>query len=104
MIRNVRMAPPILGGGNNPISVNGRSYSVSIGSFVDMPDFDATVASGNGWLQLGIVGTTAQRPVPADSDFPVATKHPYLDTTLSKAIVWDRSNQVWRDPFTGAAA
>jgi hypothetical protein len=94
------MIPPAVGGGNNPITLNGRTYTA--GAFIDMPDFDGSVAAANGWTIMGYVGTTAQRPTPQDPAPILSVGLKYVDTTLGKLVSWDGST--WRDPVTGLAA
>lgn len=91
---NILLMPP---GAKSKTShaVNGRTYTASPGSTVTAPDFDAQVLSANGWITIGPVGTTAQRP---------ATPQPnqlYHDTTLGYVIAWEGA--AWRNPNTGAA-
>lgn len=100
MTRILRMTPPAVGAGNNPIIVNGRTYNAT-GAFMDMPDADAFVASANGWTVQGMVGTTAQRPSPSDTDAPTVGLR-YIDTSLGKIVAWD--GKAWRDPVTGLTA
>jgi hypothetical protein len=97
MSRNVRMLAPVVTGANptlmNPLSVNGRSYSASVGSHVDAPDFDAALLEANGWQRYAFVGTTSQRPTPQDPDFLGLSIRDlkYYDTSLSALLVFDGS-------------
>jgi hypothetical protein len=85
------------------IAVNGRTYSASPGSALDVPDFDAGALAANGWIKVAPSGPTSARPTPA------ATRAPYIagngsqffDTTLTALIVYDGAT--WRNPATGAA-
>jgi hypothetical protein len=94
-----RIMPPA-DGTHGSISVNGRSYSVAIGGYVDVPDQDARIMSANGWTLsaagLGGVGTTTLRPTN-----PTKGQN-FHDTTLGYNIVWDGKN--WRNPTSGATA
>lgn len=67
------------------------------GTFVDVTQATSEVLRSNGWIQLGYVVTTATRPT-----LPAAplSGHPYIDTTIGKAIFWDGA--LWRD-VTGNA-
>ncbi len=86
-----RMIPPGLG--NNPaVVIQNRSYSVALGSFVDVPDFDGQVLRANNWVCLGQVGTTAQRTSIA---IGLNGINSYVDTTLGYAVFWDGA--LWRD-------
>lgn len=70
--------------------VNGRTYTGVPGTPQDVPDFDMPGLRANGWTNLGVVGTTAQRPVV----LPPGVKH-FVDTTINKIIYWDGAT--WRD-------
>ena len=82
----------------NPITttVNGRTYSTTAGTPLDVPDFDALVLRANGWhvSALGGVGTTSIRPA-----FPNKGAR-FLDTSLGVEISFDGKN--WRNAITGA--
>jgi hypothetical protein len=54
-------------------------------------------------IQIGLAGTTAQRPKAGDPDFPVGMPAglPYLDTTLGYVIHHDGTG-AWRNGATGA--
>ena len=105
---NIRMMPPA-----DPakyafvgtMTVNGRQYSATQGSTLDVPDFDADVLEANGWLHLGPVGPTSARP-PADTlaEFvqSIGAGYRFIDTTLGAAIVF--TGQGWVNAVTGAAA
>lgn len=93
-----RMLPPAEG--NRPtITVNGRTYSCPIGSFLDnVPDQDAFVMMANGWTEAasGGAGASTARPAkPQKGDR-------FFDTTLGYNIVFD--GKTWRNPANGAAA
>jgi hypothetical protein len=103
--RTVRMIPPPPTSGHNPLTVNARTYSGPVANPVDIPEVDAEVAAGNAWTRLGMVGTTAQRPSPQDSDFQngIPSGFRYIDTTIPAAILYDAQNKLWRHAVTGAA-
>jgi hypothetical protein len=92
---NIRLFPPSSGPTSH--TVNGRTYSASPGTSIDVPDFDAQVLQANGWTAAapGGVGTTAQRPVNP------AKGAQYHDTTLGLTVTWD--GKAWRNPATGSA-
>lgn len=77
------------------VTINGRTYS-NPGTFIDMPDFDASVLDANSWIVAaqGGVGATAARPTV--NLFPVLE---YLDTTLGYIVKWNGS--AWINPNTG---
>lgn len=97
---NARMFPP--GDGRHPTIavIGGRSYTATVGNFLDVPTQDAHVLQANGWTRAGdtgIVGPTSARPASMASGV-------YFDTTLSVPVFWDKLAGVWRNIFTGAAA
>jgi hypothetical protein len=83
--------------GTDQITVNGRTYTTTNGTAIDVPDHDADVMRANGWYAPapGGSGATASRPtnVPRNTVF--------FDSTLSALIVWD--GKTWRNKTTGAA-
>lgn len=81
---------PNTGGGT--AKRDGRTYTVAANSFIDVPDGDSRTM--HGFVNAGLVGTTAQRPVNA-----AAGAH-FIDTTAAKVVVSDGAGS-WRDPFTG---
>jgi hypothetical protein len=89
---NIRLMPP--GNGTNAVVVcSGRKYTQTPGGTIDVADFDAAELEANGWVRVGVVGTTAQRPVtPAKGMI-------YVDTTVSKVI--HHEGATWRDCITG---
>jgi len=82
------------------IRVNGRTYTGTPGNAYDIPDFDGPGVRANGWHFIGLVGTTAQRPVLTPATSPEAP-FIYIDTTVGAAIF--RDGLTWRT-YTGAAA
>jgi hypothetical protein len=92
---NIRVMPPA--SGSTTCTANGRSYSCAVGSFLDVPDFDALVLLANGWTSPagGLeVGTTASRPAKPKKN------QAFHDSTLGYVIHFDGAN--WRNPNTGA--
>ncbi|KAA0685986.1 hypothetical protein DTW90_34430 [Neorhizobium sp. P12A] len=47
----MHVSPPA-DGSNNPITVNGRSYSCTIGQALTVPDQDGFVMRANGWSKV----------------------------------------------------
>ena len=94
MMPNTRVLPP----DSNPITttVNGRSYSTTAGTPIDVPDCDALALRANGWhvSALGGVGTSTTRPLNPTK----GTR--FADTTLGVEITFDGKN--WRNAITGA--
>jgi hypothetical protein len=87
-----RMIPDTKKGGGTLTTTGGRAITVAQNTYQDMPIDDAVRLQG--WLNCGLVGTTAQRPSNAASGIH------YIDTTLSKVVVSDGAGY-WHDPFTG---
>jgi len=93
---NIRMLPSTTG--NNSHTVNKRTITAAVGSFQDVPDFDAAPLNANGWTAIGnSVGATTARPTGA----VVFRGWLHIDTTLGFIIVWDGSS--WRNPANAAA-
>ncbi len=91
-------------GAGNP---NLRSYSAAAGGFIDAigdPNGgDAASLVSQGFIPICASGTTAQRPTFATTTVGVGPRGVfYLDTTISKIVVWDGVS--WRDPVTGNTA
>lgn len=105
-INTVRMTAANLASGTRTGVASGRPYSCAVGSVIDVPEFDASTLAAQGFLSLGISGTTAQRPAyppNANSDPRIAkvpTNLDYVDTTLGAAITFNGS--VWVNAATGA--
>ncbi len=106
---NMRVLPPVTNAGNNPIIVNGRSYSAAAGTYLDVPTEDGALLCANGWhpaLTRGAqVGPATARPAaPGAAPFYWSDKAPriFIDTTLGAVVVWDGAS--WRNVLTGAAA
>jgi len=86
-------------------TVNGRTYSATPGSAIDIFDADAEVLSANGWIKVALSGPTTARPSPNPLGTPPYLAGPgfkFLDTTLGKIVVYDGAT--FRDPVTGAAS
>ena len=96
-----RLMPP--SNGQNTTVVNGRTYVCTLGSTIDVPDFDADILESNGWTRTtsGGIGTTAQRPILNQAGGTAPKELNYYDTTLGYVIVYD--GKTWRNPSTGAA-
>jgi hypothetical protein len=91
---NIRVLPPVQVASQTQ-TVNGRSYTGSPGSVLDVPDFDANVLTANNWTKVAVSGATSARPTnPARGMF-------FVDTTLAYVICWDGA--AWRNPATGAS-
>jgi hypothetical protein len=98
-----RMLPPIATSQQSR-SVNGRTYSATPGSAIDIVDFDADQLSANGWVKVALSGPTAARPSPNLNGSPpylAAAGFHFFDVSLAKVVVFDGAN--WRDPATGNA-
>lgn len=91
----VRLMPPETAVTSASITVNGRSYTCSVASTIDVPDADALVMRANGWLASATGGVGATRPANPKKN---TTFH---DTSLNINIIFD--GKVWRNPNTGAA-
>jgi hypothetical protein len=92
----LRMLAPA-GPATTTTRVNGRAYTGTPGTPIDVPDFDAFALEANGWLTTALhgVGTTAARPL---NPFKGMV---YLDTTLAVPIKYDGAN--WRNQSSGAS-
>ena len=97
---NRRMLPPTQVGYQTR-TVNGRTYTGSTGVVMDIPDFDATTLSANGWIDICPSGTTLQRPTGTLGQYNASAGFKFFDTTLNQIIVSDGKS--WRDPATGNA-
>jgi hypothetical protein len=103
MSMNVRCLPPTQAG-KQSINVNGRNYSCAVGSFIDVPDFDAQNLGANGWTCLGPVGPSSSRPstnYTVNPPYVAAAGVKFIDTTIGKVIFHDGVS--WRDPIIGNA-
>lgn len=88
-----RMVPDVAkGGGVINSKGSGSKTTVAANTVVDMPFED--VSTLNGWVNCGLVGTTAQRP------YNTNLNTSYVDTTLSK-VIFSNGRGGWHDPFTG---
>lgn len=93
---NYRMMPPS-SGPRLVTTVNGRTYTGVAGTPQDVPESDRNPLNANGWLLMGMVGTTALRP--AQPSYPAVLF--YIDTTVNKPIWYDGAT--WRD-YAGTSA
>ena len=85
--------------GPAPLQVAGVKYACNAGSYVDVPSAPygaPSLAGGTGYLDLGPVGNTTDRPSLYRGD----AGKTFYDTTLAKPLTWDGA--AWRD-MTGAA-
>jgi hypothetical protein len=97
---NIRLLPPIEPS-HDAYVINGRSYSASPGSVLDVLDYDAAVLEANGWIHVAPSGPTSARPTGRLGLYSAAAGQSYFDTTLGKLIISDGQN--WRDPANGNA-
>ena len=90
-------------GAGNPIL---RSYSATAGGYIDAlgdPGGDASALGSQGFIPICASGPTSSRPSFSTTTVGVGMRDVlYLDTTISKIVVWDGAN--WRDPVTGSSA
>jgi hypothetical protein len=91
----IRVMPPS-GAASTTTVANGRSYTAAPGAFLDVPDFDASILTANGWVFVasGGVGATAQRPASPNKGTS------FHDSTLGLTIIFD--GKTWRNHATGA--
>jgi hypothetical protein len=100
---NFRMLPPVATSAQSR-TVNGRTYSATPGSAIDIFDADAETLSANGWTKVALSGPTSARPSPILGVSPPYLAAPgflFLDTTIDELIVFDGAN--WRNPISGAS-
>jgi hypothetical protein len=93
---NFRMLPPVAIA-NQIVVANGRSYTASPGSFLDVPDNDAEILGANGWTRVCLSGATAARPTTNPNSTPpyvAAAGLHFYDTTIAALVIFDGS--VWR--------
>lgn len=75
---------------------NGRPYASADGRVVDAPESDARALAANcGWMILGQIGTTEERPAAARQG------DRFLDVTIGLEVLFD--GDTWRHPVTGEA-
>lgn len=88
-----------------PITVNGRSYVGTVGTYQTVPLADGQVMIANNWISSCVkgCGSTTDRPLPGTVDVqagrPGTTFH---DTTVGALIAWD--GFAWRNVLTGNLA
>jgi hypothetical protein len=98
---NKRVLPPPAGS-TQTISPNGRTYSATPGSVLDVLDIDANIMLANGWVCGIPSGPTTSRPKTRFSEpYNVGPGFLFVDTTLAAVIIWDGAT--WRNVITGAA-
>lgn len=105
-INNIRMCPANMVSGSKTAKVNGRTYSCTVGSTIDVPEFDAQALEAAGFLNMGTSGPTTQRPAypPNATSEARVSGVPFgarmIDTTLNVAAVF--TGAVWVNAATGA--
>ena len=91
--------------GPRTITVNGRSYAGTPGTYQTVPLQDGQILISNGWMakcQRGS-GSTADRPAQGAIDVQAGMPGTsYFDTTVGALITWDGVN--WRNILTGSVA
>ena len=97
---NIRMLPPSIAQYQTAV-VNGRTYSATPGSVVDVPDFDSLQLAANGWTTVAPSGPTSARPSGSLGIYPAAAGVHFYDTTVGKLIVFDGAT--WRSPVDGSS-
>lgn len=83
------------------LTINGRQYTGTPGSAVDVPDFDADGLGSNGWVKVAPSGPTSARPVGSAGFYQALAGKHYYDMTLNALIVFDGTT--WRSPVDGSA-
>jgi hypothetical protein len=81
----------------------GVQYTAAPGTVVDVEDFQSSVSGtgpGGSFVNLGLAGTTAERPTQNSDGSSIKPGFRFIDSTLGALIVWDGA--AWRD-VTGAA-
>lgn len=120
--------PPNWAAPTQPFITANASYTMPApGSTIDVANKnDAAAMGAAGFIVEGLVGTTGQRPLPSDTDWPfgdipgkrtagraVRNAYPgspngsdaafrYFDTSLAAWIVYDASIGLWVNQATGA--
>jgi hypothetical protein len=84
---------------------NGQTVAQVPGTYQDVSDSQADQLCANGWLRVGLVGTTSQRPSSSlaaglGAGVAQAGTH-FFDTTIGALILHDGTT--WRNPATGAS-
>ena len=85
----------------NPVNVNGRIYTPSVGAVFDVPDFDAGQLAANGWVRIAPSGATSERPASTalTPPYTAGVGTLFFDQGLNALIVFD--GQAWKSPATG---
>jgi hypothetical protein len=97
---NIRMLPPVSVPAQTRI-INGRTYSSTLGSVVDVLDADAQELQANGWVWVAASGPTSASPTGTLGLYNTLPGATYFDVTINKLIISD--GQTLRDPATGGA-
>ena len=103
MAIQMQVAP--LPNGPTPITVNGRTYVGTVGTYQTVPLADGQVMIANRWITNCArgCGATADRPQVGSIDMQAAMQGAtFFDTTVNALIVWDGYN--WRTLATGNLA
>jgi hypothetical protein len=81
---------------------NGQRVAPVPGAFLDIDDFLANQLCLSGWVRVGTVGTTAERPSasPLVGAGMAQQGDLHIDKSLSLSVIFDGAS--WRDPATGA--
>jgi hypothetical protein len=115
MTQLVRMIAPSRTSGHNPFTYRpanastgdpGLVFDVAAYAAVDVEAAQAGLLETNGFLLLGAIGSTAQRPVPGEpqAGSTIRARHGmrYIDTDLAKVVTYDARQGAWLD-YTGTA-
>jgi len=89
---NYRMVPDQKRSGGT-IVIGGKSTPVTASNSIDVPYEVANTLAG--WINCGLVGTTAQRPGSA------SLSQYYIDTTIG-AVIFSNGLGLWYNPISGA--
>jgi len=84
-------------------NARGVQYTAAPGAVVDVEDFESSVsgpAPGSSFVNLGLAGTTVERPTQNADGSSIKPGFRFIDSTLGALIVWN--GDTWRD-VTGAA-
>ena len=91
--------------GPNALTVNGRSYAGTIGTYQTVPLVDGEALIANNWITNCLQGCGATADRPTEGTVYVQTGRPgssFFDTDLGALIAWD--GVIWRNSATGAIA
>jgi hypothetical protein len=107
VINKIRMTAANISSGSVSASFNGRTYSCAAGSTIDVIESDAITLESRGFLRLGVVGATANRPTyppNANSDSRIVANplgYEFIDSTIGKVVRYNGAT--WVDVVTGAS-